>query len=148
MTLPLFQDKPGYQPLASRMRPLALAGYAGQEHILSPGKPLYEAIRQGQPHSMILWGPPGTGKTTLARMVAGSANAHLETLSAVLSGVKEIRAALERAQDVRSQHGRKRFCSSTRYIASINRSRMRFYRTLKTGLSSSLALPPRTLPSS
>ncbi len=107
MTLPLFQDKPGYQPLASRMRPLALAGYAGQEHIFSPGKPLYEAIRLGQPHSMILWGPPGTGKTTLARMVVGSANAHLETLSAVLSGVKEIRAALERAQDVRSQHGRK-----------------------------------------
>lgn len=107
MTLPLFEEPQGYQPLAARMRPQELAAYAGQQHILSPGKPLYEAIRQGQPHSMILWGPPGTGKTTLARMVAASANAHLETLSAVLSGVKDIRAALERAQEVRRQNGRK-----------------------------------------
>ncbi len=106
MTLPLFQQTRGYQPLAARMRPLEIAAYAGQEHILGPGKPLYEAITNGQPHSMILWGPPGTGKTTLARLVAASANAHLESLSAVLSGVKEIRAAIERAQDQRAAHGR------------------------------------------
>ena len=107
MTLPLFEQTRGYQPLAARMRPLEIAAYAGQEHILGPGKPLYEAITHGQPHSMILWGPPGTGKTTLARLVAKSANAHLEALSAVLSGVKEIRAAIERAQDQRAAQGRK-----------------------------------------
>ena len=107
MTLPLFEQTRGYQPLAARMRPLEIAAYAGQEHILGPGKPLYEAITHGQPHSMILWGPPGTGKTTLARLVAQSANAHLEALSAVLSGVKEIRAAIERAQDQRAAQGRK-----------------------------------------
>jgi len=107
MTLPLFEQTRGYQPLAARMRPLEIAAYAGQEHILGPGKPLYEAITHGQPHSMILWGPPGTGKTTLARLVAQSANAHLESLSAVLSGVKEIRAAIERAQDQRVAQGRK-----------------------------------------
>ncbi|MDR2213728.1 MAG: replication-associated recombination protein A [Pseudomonadales bacterium] len=88
------------------MRPLNLDQYIGQEHILSPGKPLYEAIRAGQPHSMILWGPPGTGKTTLARMVAASADAHLESLSAVLAGVKEIRAAIERAQEQRRMQRR------------------------------------------
>jgi len=103
----LFQsDASNYQPLAARMRPLSLEQYAGQDHILSPGKPLYEAIRAGQPHSMILWGPPGTGKTTLARMIASSADAHLETLSAVLSGVKEIRAALDRAQEQRRMQRR------------------------------------------
>jgi putative ATPase len=107
VTLPLFQAEGGaYQPLAARMRPLSLDDYSGQEHILSPGKPLFEAIRAGQPHSMILWGPPGTGKTTLARMVAASADAHLETLSAVLSGVKEIRAAIERAQEQRRMQRR------------------------------------------
>ncbi|MDY6982430.1 MAG: AAA family ATPase, partial [Pseudomonadota bacterium] len=106
MTLSLFQPEPGYQPLAARMRPRNVAEYRGQEHILAPGKPLYEALAAGLPHSMILWGPPGTGKTTLARMVAETAQAHMETLSAVLSGVKEIRAALDRAQEERRMHNR------------------------------------------
>ncbi len=106
MTLSLFQAEPGYQPLAARMRPRTVAEYRGQEHILAPGKPLYEALAAGQPHSMILWGPPGTGKTTLARMVADTADAHMETLSAVLSGVKEIRLALDRAQEERRMRQR------------------------------------------
>ena len=107
MSLPLFsQDQQSYQPLAARMRPLTLDAYIGQEHILGPGKPLYEAIRAGTVHSMILWGPPGTGKTTLARMIAASADMHMETLSAVLSGVKEIRAAIERAREERSMRQR------------------------------------------
>jgi putative ATPase len=106
MSLGLFDSEAVYQPLAARMRPRRLVDYKGQEHILSPGKPLYEAIAAGMPHSMILWGPPGTGKTTLARMIAATANAHMEALSAVLSGVKEIRQALERAQEERSMHQR------------------------------------------
>ena len=97
----------GYQPLASKRRPQKLAEFFGQEHILSDGKPLKEAISSGQPHSMILWGPPGVGKTTLAKILAQSADAHFEAISAVLSGVKEIRAAIAIAQQQRDGHGRK-----------------------------------------
>jgi putative ATPase len=86
------------QPLAARMRPRVLSDFIGQEHLLGPGKPLGEAIRRGLPHSMILWGPPGVGKTTLARLLAQASGGQFESLSAVLSGVKEIRAAVERAQ--------------------------------------------------
>lgn len=88
----------GYQPLAARLRPLTLADYAGQQHILGPGKPLRQAIESRQLHSMIFWGPPGVGKTTLARIAAGQANAHFLQLSAVLSGVKEIREAIAQAK--------------------------------------------------
>lgn len=106
MTMALFKQEQGYQPLAARMRPQQLADFAGQEHILSPGKPLFEAMTAGVPHSMILWGAPGTGKTTLARMIAATANAHMEVISAVLSGVKEIRLALDRAKDERHMRQR------------------------------------------
>ena len=107
MTESLFSTEQPYQPLAARLRPLVLDEFIGQEHILSPGKPLYEALQTGQAHSMILWGPPGTGKTTLARLLASKTDSHFQALSAVLSGVKDIRAAIEQAQLVRDQQGKK-----------------------------------------
>ena len=86
------------RPLADRMRPTRLEEYIGQSHILAPGKPLYEAIQAGQLHSMILWGPPGTGKTTLARLIAERSHAQLIALSAVQAGIKEVREAVEQAR--------------------------------------------------
>jgi putative ATPase len=100
-------SKPRYQPLAARMRPRTLDDYIGQEHLLAAGKPLREAITRGQLHSMILWGPPGVGKTSLARLFAEQADARFETLSAVLAGVKEIRAAVQAAQQEQAMRGRK-----------------------------------------
>ncbi|MFN3233892.1 MAG: replication-associated recombination protein A [Gammaproteobacteria bacterium] len=86
------------QPLAARMRPKTLDEYVGQQHLLGPGKPLRLAIEHGHAHSMILWGPPGTGKTTLARMIAQYANAEVASLSAVSAGVKDIRAVMSEAE--------------------------------------------------
>lgn len=86
------------RPLADRMRPQSLDEYAGQKHILQPGKPLYQSIVAGRLHSMIFWGPPGAGKTTLARLTARHADAEFAPISAVLAGVKEIRAAVAEAQ--------------------------------------------------
>jgi putative ATPase len=90
-------------PLAERLRPRTLDEVIGQAHLLGPGKPLRVAFEQGRLHSMILWGPPGVGKTTLARLVAGAVDAKFIVLSAVLSGVKEIRDAVAQAELARAQ---------------------------------------------
>lgn len=103
MSLSLFDDKPVYQPLAARMRPKNLADYIGQEHILDKGKPLREAIETGNLHSMVLWGPPGVGKTSLAKLIAEVLDSHFVSISAVLAGVKDIRAAIDIAQQHLSQ---------------------------------------------
>ncbi len=103
----LFSNSEGVMaPLADRMRPHALDQFVGQAHLLAPGKPLRRAIESGALHSMIFWGPPGTGKTTLARLLAHTASAQFLTISAVLAGVKEIREAVERARLHRAQSGR------------------------------------------
>ncbi|MCO4757805.1 MAG: replication-associated recombination protein A [Oceanospirillaceae bacterium] len=96
-----------YEPLAARMRPVRLQDYAGQSHLLAEGKPLRTALEQGAAHSMLFWGPPGVGKTTLAKLIAHHVDAHFLTLSAVLSGVKDIRNAVEQAKQVQMQSGRK-----------------------------------------
>ncbi|WP_371372238.1 replication-associated recombination protein A [Thalassotalea aquiviva] len=87
-----------FAPLAARMRPKTIEQYIGQQHLLAIGKPLRIAIEQGHCHSLIFWGPPGTGKTTLAEIIAHYANAEIERISAVTSGVKEIRSAIEKAK--------------------------------------------------
>lgn len=85
-------------PLATRLRPKTITEFVGQKHLLAPKKPLYQAIVTGNPHSMIFWGPPGTGKTTLAKMIAESAKAHFVSLSAVMIGLKEVRQEIEIAR--------------------------------------------------
>jgi len=91
------------QPLATRMRPTTLDEFIGQPHLLGQGKPLRRAIEQGLLHSMILWGPPGTGKTTLAQLMAQNTQAHFVRLSAIFSGVKEIRQVVEEAKQLKQQ---------------------------------------------
>ena len=93
-------------PLAERLRPRTVGEVIGQRHLLAPGKPLAVAFATGKPHSMILWGPPGVGKTTLARLMADAFNADFIALSAVLSGVKDIRDSIARAEATLAQSGR------------------------------------------
>lgn len=92
-------------PLAEAMRPQHIADVIGQRHLLGPGKPLALAFQSGKLHSMILWGPPGVGKTTLARLMAKAFDADFTALSAVFSGVKDIREAIAQAEAARA-HGR------------------------------------------
>jgi putative ATPase len=94
----LFEGRQPVSPLAERMRPQRLDEVVGQSHLLGPGKPLRIAYESGKLHSMILWGPPGVGKTTLARLMANAFDADFIALSAVLSGVKDIREAVARAE--------------------------------------------------
>ena len=90
-----------YRPLADRLRPQRLSEYVGQSHLLGAGAPLRRALESGHPHSMILWGPPGTGKTTLARLIASGAQAEFVALSAVQAGIKDIRVVVEQARALR-----------------------------------------------
>jgi putative ATPase len=106
VTAELTGSSAALRPLADRMRPRNLDEYLGQVHVLAPGKPLRQALEAGRLHSMVLWGPPGTGKTTLARLIAGHAQAQFLALSAVMAGVKDIRAAVEQARQERAARGR------------------------------------------
>lgn len=102
-----FNFAPDFRPLAARMRPRSIAEYIGQAHLLGEGQPLRKALEAGRAHSMMLWGPPGTGKTTLAGLIAQYSNAHVERISAVTSGVKEIRAAIEQAKAIAESRGQR-----------------------------------------
>ncbi|MGL4446406.1 replication-associated recombination protein A [Shewanella sp.] len=102
-----FDFAPDFRPLAARMRPRTISEYIGQAHLLGEGQPLRQALEAGRAHSMMLWGPPGTGKTTLAELIAHYSNAHVERISAVTSGVKDIRAAIEQAKAIASSRGQR-----------------------------------------
>src|SRR3712207_3393506 len=102
----LFGKREPAAPLAEALRPKALDEVVGQRHLLGPGKPLRLAFESGKPHSMILWGPPGSGKTTLARLMAKAFDAEFIALSAVLSGVKDIREAIQSAEAELARSGR------------------------------------------
>ena len=134
-------------PLAERLRPRTIADVVGQRHLLAPGKPLAVAFAAGQPHSMILWGPPGVGKTTLARLMADAFKAEFLAISAVLAGVKDIREAVAHAESVRAQYGR----ATILFVDEVHRfnkaQQDAFRRSWSRACSRSSARPPRIPPS-
>src|SRR5437879_13414837 len=101
----LFPAPAPVPPMAEALRPRSLDEFVGQQHLLGPGKPLRLAFDSGKPHSMILWGPPGVGKTTLARLMADAFDAQFIALSAVFSGVKDLKDAVRRAAEVLAKFG-------------------------------------------
>src|SRR5258705_13174940 len=104
---PLFQPPPGAQPLAARMRPRTLDEFVGQQHLVGERGPLRRSIARGHLSSIVLWGPPGTGKTTLARLLADAIGAEMTALSAVSSGVAEVRSAIAQAQERLALNGQR-----------------------------------------
>ena len=111
-------------PFAARLRPRTLDDVVGQEHLVGPGKPLRRLVEQDRLTGAMFWGPPGTGKTTLALAVAGTTKRVFEQLSAVDAGVKDVRETIERAKQRLGEHGRGTICSSTRSTDSPSPSRM------------------------
>ena len=116
-------------PLAELLRPATIDEVVGQQHLLGPGKPLRLAFESGKAHSMILWGPPGVGKTTLARLMARAFEAEFVAISAVFSGVKDIREAMQAAQNELDRSGRPTILFTTKSTVSTRRSRTPSCRT-------------------
>ncbi len=127
-------------PLAERVRPKSLDEFVGQQHLIAPGKVLRQAIESDRLVSMIFWGPPGVGKTTLARIIAGVTKSEFFAISAVTSGVKEVRKIIEQADFNRTKLGKRQYYLSTKFTVSTKPNRMRFYTALKMVPFYSLAL--------
>src|SRR5437867_10945602 len=133
-----------HAPLAARMRPRTLEEFVGQEHLVGEGRVLRRAIDADELPSMVFWGPPGSGKTTLARIIASLTQSHFELVSAVASGVADLRRVVAEASERLGEQGSAQFCSSTRSIASTRRSKMSFFLMSRTARSHSLAPRRRT----
>ena len=133
-------------PLAARMRPRTFDEYVGQEHIVGPGRVLRLSIEADRLPSIILWGPPGSGKTTLAHLIANITQSHFDPVSAVTAGVADLRKVVAQARERRGMYGRRTILFVTRSTASTRPSRTSSCPTSKRGPSHSSARPRRTRP--